>query len=84
VNGKPQWGIFKPGVFGDYNIIDARGNDSEFVNFDPAKFIFDLRLKPGARAVGAGNPDGAPAVDITGAARGSPVDIGAYSFKPGK
>jgi hypothetical protein len=83
VNGKSQWGIFKPCVYGDHNIIDARGNDSEFLNFDPAKFVFDLRLKPGARAVGAGNPDGAPAVDITGAARGNPADIGAYPSAQG-
>ncbi len=84
VNGKPQWGIFKPGVYGDHNIIDGRGNEGEFVKFDPAKSVFDLRLKAGARAIGIGSPDGAPAVDITGAARGNPVDIGAYRYEPGK
>jgi hypothetical protein len=49
-----------------------------FVGFDPAKFVFDLRLRPGAIAIGAGNPEGTPPVDITGARRRSPVDVGAY------
>ena len=84
LNGKPQWGTYKPGTYGDHNVIDARGNAGEFVDYDPAKFVFDLRLKAGAPAIGAGNPDGAPAVDITGAARGNPVDIGAYRYEPGK
>jgi hypothetical protein len=83
LNGKPQWGIFKPGVYGDHNIIVGRGADGEFVNFDPPKLVFDLRLKAGARAIGAGSPDGAPAVDITGGARGKPVDAGAYRYSPG-
>src|SRR5271157_4506935 len=60
LNGKPQWGIYKPGVWGDHNIIDARGNAGEFVNYDPARLVFDLRLKTRARAIGAGSPDGAP------------------------
>ena len=55
-----------------------------FVNFDPPKFAFDVGLKPGAPAIGAGNPAGAPATDITGAPRGSPPDIGAYQYRPGK
>ena len=84
VNGKAQWGIYKPSVYGDHNIIDARGNESEFVNFNPAELVFDLRLKAGARAIGAGSPADAPAVDITGSARGKPVDIGAYRYNPGK
>ncbi len=83
VNGAGTY-IGKPGVYGDHNIIVGRGADGEFVNFDPAKLVFDLRLKPGARSIGAGSPDGAPAVDITGAARGKPVDAGAYRYEPGK
>lgn len=79
---KPHWGVDKPGIYGDHNIIEGRGADSEFVNFNPAKFAFDLRLKAGARAIGVGNPDGAPSVDFTGARRGNPVDVGAYSFTP--
>jgi hypothetical protein len=84
VNGKPQWGTYKPGMYGDHNVIDARGNPVEFVNYDPDKLAYDLRLKAGARAIGTGNPEGAPAVDVTGAARGNPVDIGAYRYNPGK
>jgi hypothetical protein len=40
--------------------------------------LLALRLKPEAPAIGAGNPEGAPPVDITGAPRRSPVDVGAY------
>ena len=29
-----------------HNIIDGRGAAGTFVNFDPAKFVHDLRLKP--------------------------------------
>jgi hypothetical protein len=83
-DGKPNWGITKPGVYDDHNIIDRRGAEGEFVNFDPANFVFDLRLKSGATAIGAGNPEGAPAVDITGAARGTAIDVGAYRYNPSK
>ena len=74
----------KPGEFRDHNIFDVRGAQGEFVTFDPAKLVFDLRLKAGALAIGAGNPDGAPPADITGAARGNPVDVGAYRYNAGK
>jgi hypothetical protein len=84
VNGKPDWGTVKPGIYRDRNIIDGRGPRSMFVNFDPAKFVFDLRLKPGAPAIGAGNPEGAPPIDVTGAPRRSPVDVGAYQLSPGR
>ncbi len=82
VNGKPDFGVIKPGIYADRNIIDGRGARSMFVNFDPAKFVFDLRLRPEAPAIGAGNPEGAPPVDITGAPRRSPVDVGAYQYAP--
>jgi hypothetical protein len=84
VNGKADFGVVKPGIYGDRNIIDGRGPRSMFVNFDPAKFVFDLRLRPGAPAIGAGNPEGAPPVDITGAPRAGRVDIGAYQHSPGQ
>ena len=69
VNGKPNWGVYKPGMHGDHNIIDGRGASGMFVSFDPAKFVFDLRLRPEAPAIGAGNAAEAPPVDITGAPR---------------
>jgi hypothetical protein len=51
-DGKTNWGVLKPGVYGDHNLIDRRGAESQFVNFDPTKFVFDLRLKSGASAIG--------------------------------
>ena len=51
VNGKPDWGVYKPGMHGDHNIIDGRGADGMFVSFDPAKFVYVRR----APAIGAGN-----------------------------
>ena len=68
--------------YGDHNIIDGRGADGMFVSFDPAKFVYDLRLKPGAAAIGAGSSIDAPPVDITGAPRGSSIDVGAYQHGP--
>jgi hypothetical protein len=82
--GKPKWGVYKPGEYADHNIIDRRGAAGAFVAFDPAKFIYDLRLKSGTFAVGNGNPADAPAVDITGAPRGTRIDAGAYRYTPPK
>ena len=61
VDGKPKWGVYKPGEYGDHNIIERRGAGGMFVSFDPAKFVYDLRLRPGAPAIGAGSPIGRPA-----------------------
>jgi hypothetical protein len=76
--------VHKPGEYGDHNIIERRGAAGMFVDFDPAKFVYDVRLKPDALAIGIGNPAEAPPVDITGAPRGSRIDIGAYQYSPGK
>ena len=84
VNGKLDWGTIKPGMHGDHNLIDGRGAGGMFVSFDPAKLVYDVRLKPGAPAVGAGNSAEAPPVDITGARRAGRVDIGAYQRGPDK
>jgi hypothetical protein len=84
VNGKPNWGVHKPGEYAGHNIIERRGADGMFVSFDPAKFVFDLRLRPGAPAIGAGSPIDAPSVDIAGAPRGSSIDAGAYQYSPRK
>jgi hypothetical protein len=83
VNG-PKWGNRRPGEYAGHNIIDGRGTAGEFITYDPAKLVFDLRLKPDARAIGAGNPADAPPVDITGAPRGSRIDAGAYQFGAGE
>jgi hypothetical protein len=72
--------VSTPGEYNGRNIIERRGSAGMFVDFDPAKFAFDVRLRSGALAIGAGNPAGAPPVDITGAPRGSRIDIGAYQY----
>jgi hypothetical protein len=82
VDGKPKWGVYKPGEYGDHNIIERRGAAGMFVSFEPAKFVYDLRLRPGAVAIGAGSSIDAPPVDITGAPRGSSIDVGAYQHGP--
>ena len=81
-NGKPKWGVYKPGEYADHNIIERRGAAGMFVSFDSAKFVFDLRLRPGALAIGFGSSIDAPSVDITGAPRGSSIDVGAYQHVP--
>ena len=84
VDGKPRWGVYKPGEYGDHNIIERNGAAGMFVSFDPAKLVYDLRLRPGVLAIGAGSSMDAPSVDITGAPRGSSIDAGAYRHSPGK
>ena len=84
VGGKPKWGVSKPGEYADHNIIERKGAAGMFVSFDPAKFVYDLRLRPGALAIGAGNSADAPPIDIAGAPRGRRVDVGAYEYGPEK
>jgi hypothetical protein len=84
VGGKPKFGVNKPREYADHNIIEMNGAAGMFVSFDPAKFVYDLRLRPGALAIGAGNSADAPPVDITGATRGSRTDVGAYQYGPSK
>ncbi|HZZ25506.1 MAG TPA: choice-of-anchor Q domain-containing protein [Roseiarcus sp.] len=83
VGGK-QKGVNKPGEYANHNIVERNGAAGMFVSFDPAKFVYDLRLRPGALAIGAGNSADAPPLDITGAPRGSSIDVGAYQHSPGK
>jgi hypothetical protein len=82
LGGKPNWGVIKPGEYAGHNIIERRGAEGMFVAFDPAKLVYDLQLKSGAIAIGAGNSAEAPPVDITGAPRGSRIDVGAYRHRP--
>jgi hypothetical protein len=63
---------------GDHNSIDPRIFQS-FVDFDPKNSKFDLRPTRISPAVQAGSDDSAPALDIEGRRRASPVDIGAYA-----
>ena len=64
LNGKPNWDVYKPGMHGDHNLIDGRGAGGMFVSFEPAKFVHDVKLTPGAAAIGAGNSAEAPIVNF--------------------
>ena len=69
-----------PGTFGNANIIAAGGPAAEFVDFDPSTLTYNVKLKAGAPAIGAGIATGAPTVDILGVTRTAPYDAGAYSY----
>ena len=79
VNGVIQY-IGKPGTYGNGNIIDAGGTKSEYVNFNPSTLTYNVMLKAGAQAIGAGTASGAPTLDILGVKRVAPYTAGAYSY----
>ena len=79
VNGAIQY-LSNPGTYAKGNIIDSGGPKGEFVNFNPATLTYNVMLKSGARAIGAGTATGAPTVDILGVARAAPYAVGAYSY----
>ena len=69
------------------NIIDSGGAKSEFVNFNPSTLTYNMMLKAGAPAIGAGTATGAPTVDILGAPaprpiRRAPTDIRGEEISP--
>jgi hypothetical protein len=78
VNGVRQF-IGQPGTYTNGNIIDAGGTKAEFVNFNPATLTYNVLLKSGAQAIGAGTAAGAP-TDILGVARKAPYTVGAYAY----
>jgi hypothetical protein len=61
LNGQPNWGVYKPGMYGDHNIIDGRGASGMFVNFEPAKFVYVRPVRPGT---GPGNSAEEPPVSF--------------------
>jgi hypothetical protein len=68
-------------TYANHNIVDSGGAASEFVNFNPARLTYNLMLKSVAQARSAGTTNGAPALDILGAARAaSSTTAGAYGF----
>ncbi len=79
VNGVIQY-ISKVGTYTNGNIIDAGGAKAEFVNFNPSALTYNVLLKSGAQAIGAGTAAGAPAVDILGVKRTAPYTAGAYAY----
>jgi hypothetical protein len=79
VNGVAQL-LGNPGTYANGNIIDSGGAKSEFVNFNPSTLTYNVMLKKGAQAIGAGTATGAPTLDIFGAKRVAPYTAGAYSY----
>ena len=79
MNGVVQY-LGKPGSYANGNIIDSGGSKSEFVDFNPSTLAYNMMLKAGAPAIGAGTATGAPTVDILGAPRAAPYTAGAYSY----
>ena len=79
VNGVVQY-YSTPGTYGAANIIASGGPESEFVDFAPSTLTYNVKLKSGARAIGAGVATGAPTVDILGTARTVPYSAGAYAY----
>ncbi len=68
------------GVTADHNLLVE---DASALFVDPASY--DLRLKPGCKAIDAGTPALAPSKDIAGSPRpqGKGIDLGAYERKMG-
>ena len=66
------------GCIGDHNMLLGSDPGLHFVAYDPLHHVFDLRLKPISRAIGAGSATLAPDVDVEGVPRMAPIDIGAY------
>ncbi len=69
----------KPGTYGNRNLVDPNIYGT-LVTIDNARARYDLRLKANSPAIGAGNPDAAPANDILGKPRNRQIDVGAYGF----
>jgi len=69
--------------WGAHNIIETGGVDFVKPSVDPR--IADFNLRPGSRAIGAGDVGDAPSRDFAGAARphSGPVDLGALQTTPG-
>ena len=70
--------VYNKGAVGDHNIVEPYIYLS-LTEVDNASGNYDLRPKADSPAIGAGNSDGAPPVDITGKPRVAPIDIGAYA-----
>jgi hypothetical protein len=80
VNGVATYDGTPGTTFGNANLIAAGGPAAEFVDFDPSTLTYNVKLKAGAPAIGAGVATDAPAVDILGVTRTAPYDAGAYSY----
>ena len=94
-NLSPNFNLAKVGVTDDHNIAFIPGSawshvasetlvtdpTTIFVKFVPSTASFDFNLKTGSPAIGTGNSQYAPTIDILGRTRNpSKMDIGAYSY----
>ena len=71
VNGKPKWGVYKPGNTATTTSSTGVAPRACLSIFDPAKFAYDLRLKPGARRSAPAIPPTRPRSTYWSAARKS-------------
>jgi hypothetical protein len=62
------------------NAVPIFAPSAVFQTFDLENLRFDLRLRPGSPAIGAGIAASAPGTDFLGKVRREPIDIGAYAF----
>jgi hypothetical protein len=76
-----QYNLPRAGFTQDHNVA-VSNPATAVVKFDRKNYVFDLHLKAGSPAIGAGTTTDAPATDITGAARVPPIDAGAYVYAP--
>ena len=74
VAGRNDWGT--------HNIVGTDGADFVAPSVDPR--TADFHLRPGSRAIGAGDVSDAPSHDFSGAARprSGPIDLGALQTTP--
>jgi len=63
----------------DHNLA-TKDPSAVFTAFDPSQAVFDLHLKIGSPAIGAGSAERAPVTDIEGKKRSVPLDEGAYAY----
>jgi hypothetical protein len=77
-----QYNLPRAGFTQDHNVA-VSNPATAVVKFDRKSYVFDLRLKAGSPAIGAGTTTDAPATDIAGASRVPPIDTGAYVYTPG-
>jgi parallel beta helix pectate lyase-like protein len=80
-NGAVVYAV-KPGVDAYGNVSAAAPGfayASQFQAWNPAALSFNLMLKAGSVAIGAGAA-GAPTVDILGVTRAAPYTVGAYAY----
>jgi hypothetical protein len=65
---------------GNVTVAPSKPYASQFQDWNPAALSFNVMLKLGSVAIGAGTATGAPTVDILGVARAAPYAVGAYSY----